>query len=271
METSTIENLKFAKSVEIVPSKNLDIEDFRLAAGLLSDVADVVTAPENPMGLPGIDPVLATFLIAREYNLIAMPHITPRDKNRLYIHSQVLTALKIGIRNFFIVGGDPISKKIESKEVREIDVLETIRTVRNTEAYLKEPLPVVGIGSALNPYRENERDILALKLERGSNFFISQIIFEPEHLAKDWLKNRTFRVSAGFMPLTRKSQIEGLRKMGVKLSEETINKLENSSDITKTSQKMILDAYDGIREYVDGIHIMPLGNNILAKQILESI
>lgn len=271
METSSITDLKFVKSVEIVPSKNLDIEDFRKAASLLSDISDVVTAPENPMGLPGIDPVLTTFLIAREYNLIAMPHLTPRDKNRLYIHSQVMTALKIGIRNFFVIGGDPINKKTGSKEVREIDVLQTISSIRETESYMKEALPHIGIGSAFNPYRNNEHEIVERKLASGSNFFISQIVYEPEHLAREWLKKRSFRLSAGFMPITRKSQVDALKRMGVQLSESTLRKLESSDDLLQTSLKIILETFDNIREYVDGIHIMPLGNNKVAREILESI
>ncbi len=271
METSSINELKFVKSVEVVPHKNLDLDDFREAAALLSDVADVVTAPENPMGLPGIDPVISTYLVAREYNLIAMPHITPRDKNRLYIHSQVITALKIGIRNFFVIGGDPINKKLQSREVREIDVLQTIDSIRKSEAFLKEPLPKIGIGSAFNPYREVEQEIMAKKLENGSNFFISQILFDSEHLKKEWIRNRSFRLSAGFMPLTRKGQIEGIKKMGVKFSEETLKKLDQADDIMAVSTRMILDAYDDAKEYLDGIHVMPLGNNRLAKQILESI
>lgn len=271
MEAPSINTLKFVKSVEIVPSKNLDIEEFRNAAALLSNTAHVVTAPENPMGLPGVDPILATYLVAKEFGLIAMPHITPRDKNRLFIHSQVLTALKIGIRNFFVIGGDPINKKVNSREVREIDVMQTLRTIHDTETYMRVPLPNVGVGSAFNPYRENEQDIIKLKIENGSNFFITQILFEPEHLRKEWIKNRNFRLSAGFMPLSRKSQIEGMKKMGVKLSEETVNKLENSDDIVEASRKLILDAFDSLKGYVDGIHLMPLGKNELAKQILESI
>ena len=73
------------------------------------------------------------------------------------------------------------------------------------------------------------------------------------------------------MPLTKKSQIEALRKMRVGLSEETVRKLEASDDIVQTSRNLILDAFDSVREYVDGVHIMPLGRNSLAKQILESI
>lgn len=271
MESSSITSLKFVKSVETVPSKNLDSDEFRNTAALLSSVADVVTAPENPMGLPGVDPIITTYLIAREYDLIAMPHLTPRDKNRLFIHSQVLTALKVGIRNFFIIGGDPINKKSNSKEVREIDVLETISSVRDTGAFMSEALPGIGIGSAFNPYRDNEGEIAAKKIESGSNFFISQILFEPEHLQKDWIKNRNFRLSGGFMPLFKKSQLDFMKRMGVRLSEETIRKLDNSDDIVQTSVRMILDTFDASREYLDGIHVMPMGKYDIAKQILESI
>ena len=52
-----------------------------------------------------------------------MPHITPRDKNALFIRSQAITAIKFGINHFFVIGGDPISPEAESREVREIDVI----------------------------------------------------------------------------------------------------------------------------------------------------
>lgn len=271
MESSSITNLKFVKSVEIVPTKNLDSNEFADAAKILSSVAHVVTAPENPMGLPGVDPILTTYLLAREYDLIAMPHITPRDKNRLYIHSQVLTALKVGIRNFFVIGGDPIHKRSNSREVREMDVLETISSIRGTGSFLNADLPGIGIGSAFNPYRANEETIVARKIESGTNFFISQVLFEPSHLAQDWIKNRNFHLSAGFMPIYRKSQLEFLKKIGVRISDETLKKLDNSDDILQSSVKLILDTFDAAREYVDGIHIMPMGKYDIAKQILESI
>ncbi|MCL5782656.1 MAG: methylenetetrahydrofolate reductase [Candidatus Thermoplasmatota archaeon] len=271
MEISSISKLKFVKSVEFVPARNLDLGDMKGAADLLKDVANVVTAPENPMGLPGIDPVISTFLVAQEYGLIAMPHLTPRDKNRLYIHSQVLTALKIGIRNFFIIGGDPINSKSNSREVREIDVMETIESIGKTSEFTKTTMPDITIGSALNPYRDNEQQILERKLSSGSNFFISQIIFEPEHLRKEWLKNRKFKVSAGFMPITRKSQLDFVSRMGVKISPETLNRLRSAEDVSGASLKIILEAYEGLRGYVDGVHLMPLGNNKLAKEILECI
>lgn len=271
MEHSSITDLKFVKSVEIVPTKNLDSSEFENAARLLSNVAHVVSAPENPMGLPGVDPILTTYLLAREYDLIAMPHITPRDKNRLHIHSQVLTALKVGIRNFFVIGGDPIHARSNSREVREIDVLETISSIGGTRSFLSEDLPGIGIGSALNPYRDGEDQIVTRKIQNGSNFFISQILFEPEHIQKDWIKNRNFRLSAGFMPIFKKSQLELVKRMGVKISDETLRKLDNSDDIVQSSVRLILDTFDATREYVDGIHVMPMGRYNIAKQILESI
>jgi 5,10-methylenetetrahydrofolate reductase len=52
---------------------------------------------------------------------------------------------------------------------------------------------------------------------------------------------------------------------------EIREKFLNSDDITTTSRNVILEAFDGLKGYVDGIHLMPMGHNDLAKDILECI
>jgi 5,10-methylenetetrahydrofolate reductase len=47
--------------------------------------------------------------------------------------------------------------------------------------------------------------------------------------------------------------------------------LQSAEDVSGTSAKIILEAYEGLKGYVDGVHLMPLGNNKLAKEILECI
>ncbi|EQD34020.1 5, 10-methylenetetrahydrofolate reductase related protein, partial [mine drainage metagenome] len=76
----------------------------------VSGLVDVVTVPENPLGKPGIDPILSLYALSEKMDFIAVPHLTPRDKNSLYLRSQGISAMKFGIRNFFVVYGDPISE-----------------------------------------------------------------------------------------------------------------------------------------------------------------
>lgn len=270
----TIEEIKFVKSVELVPRKGGGVEDIHDAVETVASSANLLTSPENPMGRPGIDPVMALYLASQRSDLIVMPHITPRDKNSLYVYSQVLTALKFGINHFFMIGGDPIDQSLGSKEVRETDVMGLISSISSSEGYVKKQngySSSIRIGSALNPYREHEQEIAARKRAAGSDFFISQILFESQWLKKDWLRQRNFKVIAGFFPLRKKSQLEFVRKMHVPISSEIENKIQNSDNVVETSRKLILEAIEDLKGYIDGVHIMPIGHNEIAKDILESI
>lgn len=269
-----IEDLKFVKSVELVPKKSGGVDDILKAVDTLGGTANFLTAPENPMGRPGIDPIMSLYLASLNADLTVMPHITPRDKNSLFVYSQVLTALKFGINHFFLIGGDPIDQSLGSKEVREMDVMKMISSISAGDGYVKKQngySEEIRIGSALNPYREQEPDIAAKKLESGSNFFISQIVYESRWLKKDWIKNRNFKVVAGFFPLRKKSQLEFVKKMHVPVSREIECKIENADNVGETSRKLILEAIDDLKGYIDGVHIMPIGHTETAKDILESI
>ncbi len=261
------------RSVEIVPRKSLNTEEFLSAIIRLTDRANMVTSPDNPMGSPGIDPVIATYLIASQSDMIPVPHITPRDRNKIQIQTEVLTALKLGIRNFFTISGDPIDPKHMSREVREVDTLGLIDCIRGSFAQLPEGMmPVdVSVGSAMNPFREQEEEIVRSKISRGSGFFISQVIFDSSYLKQEWVQRRNFKLLAGFMPLTRKGQIKFLDKMGSRISDESRKKLESADKIEEVSSRLIKDAYDDLKGYVDGIHLMPMGKTELAAEILECI
>ncbi|MFG1449145.1 MAG: methylenetetrahydrofolate reductase [Thermoplasmataceae archaeon] len=261
------------RSVEIVPRKTLNTEEFLSAIARLTDKANMVTSPDNPMGGPGIDPVIATYLIASQSDMIPVPHITPRDRNRIQIQTEVLTALKLGIRNFFTISGDPIDPKHMSREVREVDTLGLIDCIRDSLKHLPDEMraEMVSVGSALNPFRDQEGEIVRSKIARGSGFFISQVIFDSSYLKQDWVQRRNFKLLAGFMPLSRKGQIKFLDKMGSRISDESRKKLESAERIEEASSRIIKDAYDDLKGYVDGIHLMPLGKTDLAAEILECI
>ncbi|GGM66091.1 methylenetetrahydrofolate reductase [Thermogymnomonas acidicola] len=258
------------KSVEIVPRKSPGLEDLMEAGRVLDGVADMVTVPENPMGLPGIDPILSLYVATRGTSLKPMPHITPRDKNGLQISAQVITGIKAGIDSFFVIGGDPISSQSESREVRELDVMGTIRRVKRSTVYMKDYEGSVTVGSSLNPYRDVEEQVVRAKREAGADFFITQAVYEPELLQKEWIRNRDFRLSLGFIPIRRESQLKSIEAMGVRLSEETKRKL-SGSDPLAASRGILERLVEELRGYVDGVHIMPLGRNDIAREFLEVV
>ncbi|MHB8360568.1 MAG: methylenetetrahydrofolate reductase [Thermoplasmataceae archaeon] len=259
--------------MEFVPSKFLGNSDMEKLSEKVSGLVDVVTVPENPLGKPGIDPILSLYALSEKMDFIAVPHLTPRDKNSLYLRSQGISAMKLGIRNFFVVYGDPISETQHSKEVRELDVQGTIKEINNSILEFKN-LPngiKINVGAAANPHRDNEIENLNKKSSSGADFFITQAIFNADSMRKDWFYQKKFKVFAGFIPLKKKPQIEIMEKMGIQFSKEIKNRLQNSDNIEMESIKIILEIFDEVKEFVCGIHIMPMGKTDLAKTILESV
>ncbi|EQD77875.1 5, 10-methylenetetrahydrofolate reductase related protein [mine drainage metagenome] len=96
-------------------------------------------------------------------------------------------------------------------------------------------------------------------------------MFNVDSIRKDWVYQKEFRILAGFIPLKKKPQIEIMEKMGIKFSQEIKNRLQNSDNIEMESIKIILEIFDEVKEFVYGIHIMPMGKTELAKTILESV
>ncbi|MGP6239085.1 methylenetetrahydrofolate reductase [Cuniculiplasma sp. SKW4] len=271
MGEKVITELKIVKSVEILPEKNLNNQDLDIAARNLDGAANVITAPENPGGRPGVDPFLTTKIVSMKIGAIAVPHITSRDKNRVYIISQIVSAIKNEIRNFFVIGGDPVDPKFSKLEVREIDALGIMREIRRIQNEQYAEKISINIGSAYNPYRDQEVSISLKKADAGADFFITQPIYSSEHLNPEIIAKNKLKIIPGFIPITRKGTITFLKKIGVNMSKAEIEKLRESDDIASTSRRMFLNTYDEIKGSVMGIHVMPMGDYKIAKEILESV
>lgn len=272
MAATTITDLGYIKSFELVPRKAYGFVEAVEAVDMMEEISNVITAPENPMGMPGIDPLITLYTATSGKKMIPVPHITPRDKNRLHIHSQIMTGIKFGINHFFAIGGDPIHRKMNSREVRELDVVELISAIRDARSYSRDFAggDEIIVGSSFNPFREAEQEIALAKLTGGSKFFITQAFYDPALLKKDWIRRRDFKLIAGFLPIQNERQLEFLKQIGGRIPEETERKILGAHDKVQESSRIIREIADDLSGYIDGIHIMPMGNNKIAKDILES-
>lgn len=267
-----IMNIRFIKSVEILPSKKSGIDELLKARENLTDSVDAMTSPNNPRGYPGIDPIMALWLVTRDSNVIAIPHLTPRDNNRLALYSKVITAAKFNINHFFIIGGDTIDSRINSKPVMEMDVLSTIEEIANQSIgknFLKEYNENIVVGAIMNPHRIQEKEIVNSKYEKGARFFITHSIFDSEVLKQDWIAKRNFKLLAGFIPILKKSQLDITESLDMRIPKNMRDRILNSSDLESFFINYISESVDDLKGYIDGIHLMPLGKNQFAKKLME--
>ncbi len=262
------------RSVEFVPKKSIGIDDIKDFSRTMADSCEVVTAPENQLGRPGIDPIISLHTLSLDMKILPVVHITPRDKNALHITSQIISALKYGIESFLAIGGDRIDPRYRSGEVREMDVMGLLSFIKSAGSHIRATNGFrldITTGAVINPYRENEESIVSAKTERGASFFVSQAIYDSSLLKKSWIRNRRFRLLAGFIPISRRSTVEFSEKLGIRLPENVRQRLLSAEDPSSVSFRLITQMIDDLKGYFDGVHIMPMGNYRLARDILESI
>lgn len=186
--------------------------------------------------------------------------------------SRVITSLKLGMNSFLVLRGDGINSRFESKPIYEIDTLGLMKLLKN-DNYLQNLARKfktdIEIGGVLNPFNDNEIDIVNAKINQGCSFFITHSIYDPEVLKKEWIKNRRFKILAGFIPILNKGSLEFYKDLDLKLPKEILEKMENSSNLEDFFIKLITDAIDDMKGYIDGIHLMPIGKYNFVKKLME--
>jgi|BEDMetMinimDraft_1075159.scaffolds.fasta_scaffold04283_1 5,10-methylenetetrahydrofolate reductase len=264
----------FIKSVEITSSRSPGLKDIESARELILDYINMATSPYNPRGLPSIDPILILHEFGRNSNVELVPHISPRDGNKLMIISRVVTSLKVGINSFLVLRGDSINPRIGSEPVDEIDTIGLMKYLKENE-YLKEISSKFGmdinIGGISNPHRGNEQEVLNAKIAAGCSFFITHSIYDPEVLKHDWIKHRKFKLIAGFIPILKKASLDFYRDLDLNIPDNLLEKMENSADLENLFFNLIVNSIDELKGYIDGIHLMPIGKYKFARKVLEVI
>jgi len=215
---------------------------------------EFITIPDNPFGKAGPSSIPMAYILKKRYRVKAIGTINTRDRNKPGIISEILAALEMQLDGLFVVSGDHSSK---FKEVREIDVFQLLSLIKK---YRYEYGSDMLIGATINLSRQNEIRFVKKKIENGADFFISQAIYDENYVKNnEWIKYLAVPVYAGFMPIFSKRMISFYKK-GINISNEIEKRMLESEDLFQENLKIFSSILEKTKDYVEGYHIMPLGN-----------
>lgn len=228
--------------------------DIRKNYSEILGAAEFLTVPDNPFGRAGPSSIPMAYLLKNRYNVRVAGTINTRDRNRVGIVSEILAAMEMNIDGIFVVSGDSFPK---SKEVRELDVFQVISLIKK---YRHEYGSEIQIGATINPSRQNELKYVKKKIESGADFFITQTIYDASIIKNNrWIKYIAFPVFAGFMPILSKRMINFYSRH-LNIPPEIQKNLTDSPDLINENLKILSSIISKTYDYVEGYHIMPLGN-----------
>lgn len=243
---------------------------------------DGINVHDCPMGNLRINSIAMATLIQQNLNVEAIPHFTCRDRSLLGTQADLLGAHALGIRNILVTTGDPPKHgPFPSKAVYDYNTLELIRLIKKMNSGLdfndKEfggrtdfRIACTVMPTAKKPERELER--MREKISAGADFFQSQVVYDSER-AINFLKEAQKLdkpVLIGVMPLKSVKMARFMNKnvQGIDVPEEVISRMENEGT---TGIEITCDFIKEIVNYIDGIHIMAMGDISGTNSIIEFV
>ncbi|MCD8010958.1 MAG: methylenetetrahydrofolate reductase [Lachnospiraceae bacterium] len=278
---------KFVVSAEVGPPKGCHIEPLLEEAKTCLRGVDAVNVTDNQSSVMRIGS-LAVCKALKDEGLNPIYQLTCRDRNRIALQSDLLSAAMFGIENVLLLTGDhtKMGDHPQAKPVFDLDSVSLLHTVRQLEAgtdlggnpLVGEP-PAFAKGAVVSPCSDSVDAQLA-KMERkvnaGAEYFQTQAVFEPEKFIRFMEKAKQFGKPVQLGIIIPKSA--GMAKFmnnnvaGIHVPQEMIDELKADKEKAKAGITGVEIAARIIREcrpYCQGVHIMALGWEAKVPALLE--
>lgn len=277
---------KFVVTSEVGPPKGIEIdkmlEEFEQLRGK-ADAFNVTDLQSSVMRLGS----LAICHKLKGRGLEPIYQITCRDRNRLALQSDILSAAVLGIENLLLLTGDHprLGDNPGAKPVFDLDSIQLILVVkglmenRDMEGnQLEGKAPEFCIGAVVNPGSDPlEPQIIKMekKHKAGAQFFQTQAVYDVDKFARfvDATKHIKAPVMAGILLLksAKMAQFMNANIAGVHVPDELVREMDGLEREQRT-QKSIEIAARLIKELkglCQGFHIMALGWERYVPAVLE--
>ena len=265
---------EFIYTAETTPDLSMNLESSINKIIPLVGLADAVNITDSPNCKTKLSSILVAAEIKKK-GLDVILQLTGRDRNRIAIESEIIGAASIDINKVLCLTGDQPSED-GPKAVNEfngaslIELIKILNLGKITDGTeINSPKRIfAGAADDLYTHQHNPEAINSLisKINSGAKFVQTQYCFDVEvikfysDLLLDNGKDNSWKVLVGMGPLKSAKQADWMRKnlWGINISDEIINRLDNSEDSILEGENICIELIDQIKGLygIDGVHLM---------------
>ena len=279
-----IKNGRFVVTSEIGPPKGIDIKEMLEDAELIKSKVDAVNVTDLQSSVLRLGSLAVCHLL-KDRGIEPIFQMTCRDRNRLALQSDLLSAAVLGIDNVLALTGDypTLGDHPEAKPVFDLDsveLLDVIRSLQEGKDMKGNPLkgtPKFCAGAVVNPGADPlEPEIIKMekKIDAGALFFQTQAVYDVELFKRflDAAKHLKTNVLAGIVLLKSAGMAKYMNKnvAGVFVPENLIKEMEETKDKSAKSIEIAARLIKELKPLCQGIHIMPIGWDKKVPLVLEA-
>lgn len=281
-----LDHKEFVVTMEVDPPRGADPWPVFSSIHELAGVLTAVNIADSPTAKLRMSPIALAHLVQDCLHLETVFHLTCRDRNMMGLQAELLGAYALGVRNILTLTGDApvLGDHPNATGVFDVDS----RGLAKMAANLNEGKDFYGraldnatdffIGAVANPAMddiETEVAKVRAKIESGVQFFQTQPVYSMEQVlrfeqeVKRQMPGCTTPFIYGIMPVKSVKQANYLNNNvpGVHVPDAMIAVLER--DGAQGGMAYLLNFVGQLKTHAAGIHIFPMRDYALAKQIIE--
>ena len=285
--TEKFDRGEFVVTAEVGPPKGIHIEHvLEEAKEYLSNIT-AVNVTDNQSSVMRLGS-LAVCKALKDEGLNPIFQMTCRDRNRMALESDLLSAAMFGIDNVLCLTGDhtKLGDHPGAKPVFDLDSVSLLHTVKCLEEghdlagneLVGEP-PKFAKGAVVSPCSDSIDAQLA-KMERkvmaGADYFQTQAVFEPEKFIAFMEKAKQFGKPVQLGIIIPKNvgmcKYMNANVAGVHVPDEMLDELRADKEKTKagiTGVEIAARIIKACKPYCQGVHVMALGWESKVPGLLE--
>ncbi len=278
---------KFVYTTEVGPPKGVCLDGIFEELEHVAGRVDAVNVTDQQSAVMRLGPIVTSKAIL-DKGFEPICQFTCRDRNRIALQSDLLSAFSLGIENVLIMTGDHplLGDHPQAKPVYDLDsvsMLNAVKTLQEGRDLAGKELngtPDFCVGAVVNPGADPlEPEIIKMekKVSCGAIFFQTQAIFDVpvfekfitaiKHLRKD------IKILGGIVPLRSSGMARYMNANipGVFIPDTVIERMDKATDVEEESAEIASDILGFIRDMCDGVHFMPIRGNHLVAKILDKL
>jgi len=275
---------KFLVTSEIGPPKGIEIKEMLDDADLIKGRVDAINVTDLQSSVMRLGSLAVCHLL-KERGHEPIFQMTCRDRNRLALQSDLLSAAVLGIENVLALTGDypTLGDHPEAKPVFDLGSVELLQIIRilqqgkDMKGNSLKGTPRFCAGAVVNPGADPiEPEIIKMekKIEAGAQFFQTQAVYDIGLFKRflDNVKHIKTTILAGIVLLKSAGMAKYMNKnvAGVFVPEDLIQEMESAKDKSAKSIEIAARLIKELKPLCQGIHIMPIGWDKKVPLVLDA-
>ena len=278
----------FIVTAEVGPPKGTDIAEMKAHISLLKDKVHGLNMTDNQSSVMRLSSLVGCHII-KEMGGVPILQMTGRDRNRMALQSDLLSASVLGIDTVLCLTGDHIGlgDHKQAKPVHDLESLQILKAVRTLESGKDmggNPLkgaPKFCAGAVVTPEADPiEPQLMKFekKVRAGAEFFQTQAVYDLDAFKRfmDHAGKFNVKILAGIVLLTsaRMAAYMNQHVAGIYVPENLVSEMA-AAPKGGALQKGIEIAGRMIRRIKEegiahGVHIMAIGKETAVPDILQA-